>query len=64
MDQAPITYLPVPDLGTKDYIAKKKAGRLIAELGEVIIKQYGEQESIELLAKFKEAEEKKNEDSK
>lgn len=42
-----------PELGTKEYTKMKLDGRLVMELGEVIIQQYGEKEASELLAKFK-----------
>ena len=49
-----------PKLGSDEYIKARNHGKLLAELGEVIIKQYGEKESIELLNKFNEAEKAKD----
>jgi hypothetical protein len=48
-----------PEFGSSDYSKMKKDGRLVVELGEVILKQYGEKEATELLAKFKESEKEK-----
>jgi hypothetical protein len=48
-----------PELGTKEYTKMKLDGRLIMELGEVILQQYGEKEASELLAKFKATEKDK-----
>jgi len=49
-----------PKLGSDEYIKSRKRGKLLVDLGEVIIKQYGEKESIELLQKFNEAEKAKD----
>jgi len=48
-----------PELGTKEYTKMKLDGRLVMELGEVILKQYGEKEASELLAKYKATEKDK-----
>lgn len=48
-----------PELGSSEYSKARIRGRLLVDLGEVIIKQYGEKESVELLRKFNEAEKEK-----
>jgi hypothetical protein len=48
-----------PELGTKEYTKMKLESRLIMELGEVILKLYGEKEASELLAKYKATEKDK-----
>lgn len=49
-----------PKLGSREYTVAKAKGKLLVDLGEVIIKQYGEKESVELLNKFNEAEKEKD----
>jgi hypothetical protein len=48
-----------PKLGSDEYIKARTRGKLLVDLGEVIIKQYGEKDSIALLQKFNEAEKAK-----
>jgi len=48
-----------PKLGSDEYIKARTRGKLLIDLGEVIIKQYGEKESVTLLQKFNEAEKEK-----
>ena len=49
-----------PKLGSSEYTVAKAKGKLLIDLGEVIIKQYGEKESVDLLNKFNEAEKEKD----
>lgn len=45
-----------PKYPSKEYKEQQAKGKLLVDLGEVIIKQYGEKESVELLKKFNESE--------
>ena len=49
-----------PKYPSKEYENRKITGRLLADLGEVIVEQYGWKESIQLLQQYR-AEKKKAE---
>jgi hypothetical protein len=48
----------IPKYGSDEYKKIRARGKLLMDLGEVIIEQYGEKEAIKLLADYKKSKEK------